>query len=132
MRFERVEALYLSLVSLHRSALIEWQRVVKHALKAVTEAVVPGVTCDLRNDDFLWLRFLLKRKEGTAYFFATFLEKVAQKAAFRESLALPGTTAIRAAFKERSRPTLDLLNALRPVEALCFLTSFGPAKRINQ
>ena len=49
--------------------------------------------------------------------FATFLEKVAQKSASLESLALPGTTASRAAFKERSRPVFNSLNALRYVEA---------------
>jgi len=43
--------------------------VVKHALKAVMEAVVPGVTCDLRNDDFLLFLFLLKRKDSKRFSF---------------------------------------------------------------
>jgi len=38
------------------------------------------------------------------FLYATFLEKVAQKAAFRETLIPPGTTASGMAYKERSRP----------------------------
>jgi len=60
------------LASVLRSALINRQKVVKRALKAALKAEVPRRASDSRNDDFLWLRFFVKRKEGESFGFFSY------------------------------------------------------------
>jgi hypothetical protein len=65
--------------------------------------------------------------------YAAFLEKVAQKAAFRETRIPPGTSASGMACKDRAQgPRVHFINALRRVEALCFSVRFSSRSALNQ
>ncbi|WP_345990478.1 hypothetical protein WCX18_05680 [Sulfurimonas sp. HSL1-2] len=61
--------------------------------------------------------FFVKRKDREEYCFATFLEKVAQKAAFRESLIPPGFVPPGWLTRSAQGQFLISLNALRVTEA---------------
>ena len=59
-------------------------------------------------------------------FFATFLEKVAQKAAFRDSARPSLHYCTGAANKDRAQgQSVHVINALRPVEALLLISASG-------
>ena len=76
------------------------------------------------NAQFIYhlMNLLLQSKVSSA----TFLEKVAQKSAFRETHIPPGTTASGMAYKDRAQgQNVHFINALRHVEALFYSSSFG-------